>query len=151
MQKITAVPCGAVSSDRSQMGPATVWQIEFLNRKLTLPPKRLQKPSPDTPFIQVVSSLRSVPVENGRESAGAKHPKEEEESTLLRFEQRPERSDWTQASSRSNGDGDSSLFPALRSFSGRATLASSGLGAVAEEKGKVRLRALDSSPAESGF
>ena len=100
MQKITAVPCGAVSSDRSQMGPATVWQIEFLNRKLTLPPKRLQKPSPDTPFIQVVSSLRSVPVENGRESAGAKHPKEEEESTLLRFEQRPERSDWTQASSR---------------------------------------------------
>lgn len=56
MQKITAVPCGAVSSDRSQMGPATVWQIEFLNRKLTLPPKRLQKPSPDTPFIQVVSS-----------------------------------------------------------------------------------------------
>lgn len=38
------------------MGPATVWQIEFLNRKLTLPPKRLQKPSPDTPFIQVVSS-----------------------------------------------------------------------------------------------
>lgn len=129
MQKITAVPCGAVSSDRSQMGPATVWQIEFLNRKLTLPPKRLQKPSPDTPFIQVVSSLRSVPVENGRESAGAKHP-------LL---------------CRSNGDGDSSLFPALRSFSGRATLASSGLGAVAEEKGKVRLRALDSSPAESGF
>lgn len=48
VRKIMSVPCGAVSGDRSQMQSLLYGRLSFSEKTLSLPPKRLQKPSPDT-------------------------------------------------------------------------------------------------------